>query len=311
MCGSPASMSDLSPGLGLILPSVSLYPAAIRTMGFIEPLNELKFLMGGGVGKAFPEARLMSSLVVALKTSQRLDGRVYTPHTDAEAAALAIDWKSWQQAFADGETGPVLLARGGELEITENVVFDMTSTQLDQYMDWYERTWAEDGRRAGEDAFMLSFGTAADTFAVPQGILDLFPLQEQAARQHNDTDGDITESTQHTATAALGKVLQSASIQQPVPRSKTKDPSRPSKDNTSTIRPGNLYRRFRNVEELDETTTAFLGRASKIIGVRVATLLVALFQMELKLERCQKGRSKGRTSVGEEQPEGGHDSEAD
>ena len=151
-------MSDLSRGLRLILPSVSLYPAATRIMELIEPLDALKFLTDGGRGKAFPEARLMSSLVVAVKTCQRFDGRAYRPCTDAEAATLAIDWTSWQQAFSDGETGPGLLARGEELEITENMVFDMTSTQLDQYMDWYERTWTQDARKTGEDVFMSLFG---------------------------------------------------------------------------------------------------------------------------------------------------------
>lgn len=273
---------------GLALP-LSLYPAATRIMELIEPLDALKFLTDGGRGKAFPEARLMSSLVVAVKTCQRFDGRAYRPCTDAEAATLAIDWTSWQQAFSDGETGPGLLARGEELEITENMVFDMTSTQLDQYMDWYERTWTQDARKT-----------------VPQGIRDLFPLKEQVTSQHNGTGGGVADSTQQTAAATLEKVLQSASIQQPIPKSSTGDPCRSSKDGTSPIRPGNLYRRFRSVKELDETTRAFFERASKMIGVNLTTLVVALFRMELKLEKWQDGKSKGRISVPEEHSEGAH-----
>ena len=43
-----------------------------------------------------------------------------------------------------------------------------------------------------------------------------------------------------------------------------------------------------------------------MIGVNLTTLVVALFRMELKLEKWQDGKSKGRISVPEEHSEGAH-----
>ena len=57
-------------------------------------------------------------------------------------------------------------------------------------------------------------------------------------------------------------------------------------------RPGSRYKRYRSVEDLDAPIAAFLEAAAECIGVRLETIVNAVFRCELKLEKLRKGGLK-------------------
>ena len=91
-----------------------------------------------------PELQLMSLIIVALKLSQGFDARERRPKTDNEAAGLIIDWDTWQKFTEVPEFVPGALPKGGEINLVEGDVFNLSKGQMDQYMDWYGKMWVDD-----------------------------------------------------------------------------------------------------------------------------------------------------------------------
>jgi RNA polymerase I-specific transcription initiation factor RRN7 len=91
-----------------------------------------------------PELQLMSIIVVALKLFQGFDGKERRPKTDNEAASLVIDWDVWQKSTREPESALGYFPKGGEINVVERDVFNLSKGQMDQYMDWYEKMWVDD-----------------------------------------------------------------------------------------------------------------------------------------------------------------------
>jgi len=108
----------------------------------------------------WPEARLMALLIVSTKLLYGLDGVKRTPKSAAEPAAVGLKWKAWDEYLRTGNAERRGLLnenvtpgsegggrRGGkelEVDVEEKDVFDMTGEELDRYMDWFEKNWADD-----------------------------------------------------------------------------------------------------------------------------------------------------------------------
>ena len=91
----------------------------------------------------FPETKLMSLLIIAVKLSQTIDRPGCRPRTGAEPAALVIDWNVWQQELRQTNLNRQSRSLVDKINVTEDHALNMNGQQLDQYLDWYERTWAE------------------------------------------------------------------------------------------------------------------------------------------------------------------------
>ena len=96
---------------------------------------------------SYPEAQLMSLVVVATKLLFPFDSNAIqrSPRNDVEQGMASLDWSTWAEgrelpaAFGPSQEN---LTAGMEMEIKDTDVFDMSPSQLDQYMEWYQRTWA-------------------------------------------------------------------------------------------------------------------------------------------------------------------------
>ncbi len=84
--------------------------------------------------------------------------------TSTEPGALVIDWERWQYITTEHDvksTDSGGLERGQAILVTEDIALDMTEPQIDDYMDWYESTWAadEDAGNPGmiDESFPLPF----------------------------------------------------------------------------------------------------------------------------------------------------------
>jgi RNA polymerase I-specific transcription initiation factor RRN7 len=64
------------------------------------------------------------------------------PTNAGEPATMKLDWDDWMKTMA--EEPPEGLKKGKEILITENDVIDMNDLKVDDYLDWYQKTWIDE-----------------------------------------------------------------------------------------------------------------------------------------------------------------------
>lgn len=84
----------------------------------------------------------MCLVVVATKLSHPFDDIVRIPESEVDPTTVKIDWKRWAEIMV--EPPSVGLRRGDEWKVKDTDVFDMSKKQLDDYLDWHQRTWYDD-----------------------------------------------------------------------------------------------------------------------------------------------------------------------
>lgn len=82
--------------------------------------------------------------MIAVKVSKCYGSREDRRPGDAEPASVVLD--DGPSGWTDPKPDPEIqaLQRGDEMDVTEDAIFRMSHKQLDQYLDWYAETWAED-----------------------------------------------------------------------------------------------------------------------------------------------------------------------
>jgi RNA polymerase I-specific transcription initiation factor RRN7 len=133
---------------------VEIYPVVKRLrnlsgFSFSYPTSKI------GKRKAIhlPELQIMILVVISTKVLFPLDDLKRYPVSSREPAAQLMDWKRWvqiQRHFDGRETSGGKIGKGNEIVVTERDVFNMTESQLDEYMDWYENSWLDSSRGKGE-----------------------------------------------------------------------------------------------------------------------------------------------------------------
>lgn len=91
---------------------------------------------------AWPELQLMAMIVIATKLSMALDGVKRVPQSMDDPAVLQIDWDEWMKTFKEPQRFG--LQKGDEISLDSESVLKMDAKSMDQYMDWYQRTWLDD-----------------------------------------------------------------------------------------------------------------------------------------------------------------------
>lgn len=84
----------------------------------------------------------MALIVVATKLSQPFDEVSRSPEDATDPTALAIAWDKWTSIMAPEK--PRGLERGAEINITDEEALRLSSSDIDVYLDWYQRTWVDD-----------------------------------------------------------------------------------------------------------------------------------------------------------------------
>ena len=91
---------------------------------------------------ADPETRLLSLIIIATKLCHPFDDIVRVPESLTDPSVLRIDWNVWQDIVSEK---PVKGFRKGEqVKVIDADVFQMSDKKLDEYLDWYQRTWIDD-----------------------------------------------------------------------------------------------------------------------------------------------------------------------
>ena len=84
----------------------------------------------------------MSLIIVATKLSQPFDNISRYLQGESDPSTVQIDWGKWPQIMV--ESPSVGLRRGDEIHVTDVDVLSMSEKEMDDYLDFYQRNWADD-----------------------------------------------------------------------------------------------------------------------------------------------------------------------
>jgi RNA polymerase I-specific transcription initiation factor RRN7 len=249
-----------------------------------------------------PEAQLMALVVVATKLIFPFDSDVMKryPRSLNEPAAQRIDWKKWMElrkqrvpdaeaTSAEGDEGATRskppLQKGQEVEITDTDIFQMSAADLDQYMDWYQRTWiksndAEDNPNKEIQAMFL-----------------LEPLPAEDPRR--DPEHEVEEAQLDIVREVHAAMKMNRIVSE-------EDAAQLQLDSETPVeikRPGEGYRLYPRVENLPETARAFYEAAAEAACMSVERVVNAVRQTETKIENWKREKKRAER-FGEE---GGED----
>jgi RNA polymerase I-specific transcription initiation factor RRN7 len=108
----------------------------------------------------WPEVSIMSALLVCTKLAFGLDGIHRTPHVEDEIAANLPDLKAWEKFLTSYLDKRGAMTKDGEviqyMRVTEDDIMKMKPSELDAYMDWYEKNWGDNAEAQDRKSCMLS-----------------------------------------------------------------------------------------------------------------------------------------------------------
>ncbi|KAI9865822.1 MAG: Pol I core factor CF [Vezdaea acicularis] len=231
----------------------------------------------------YPETRLMSLVLVAIKLSQSFaaddDNNIpVQPATDTEPAALAIDWAQWARLRTRTVTQPT---KGELLRTTEEDVFKMSGEGADAYLDWYEDMWVRDFEPHQR--------------SIPKAILDMFPTSGPAVDPrfpplpHSPplpSRPPPSHPPSHSPFHPSHPTLLPSVLASLKPLSPSSTPS--------SNRPGTSYRTYRTETELPDKAKPLFAAAAELVGVHVRTLVKAVYQAELRLRAWKEWEGRRR-----------------
>lgn len=213
----------------------------------------------------YPELRMMGLVVVSVKLLEPLDDVVRKPESIVDPASMRVRWESWKEVMAEKKvTG---LKPGEEIKVREEDVFEMSGEKLDDYLNWYQKTWMDDK----EDK-------------LPKHILDLFPLEPVQERQ-------LEGRNEQPAVEKLKTVQGSLQVVDPVTNEQARYAAK------EVVRPGAEYPKWKEVGMLSETERLFMEKAAGLAGCSVEVLVKAVYMLESKIEALVRKSDRKRRDM--------------
>ena len=216
-----------------------------------------------------PEMALVSLLVIVIKLYHPFNAIHYSAISSADVAILAVDWDAWiaaRRAHESRMVDPEHLSRGSEINVTEEDAMEMTGTQLDDYLDWYERTWVDEER------------TQRKARGVPSQLLEMFPTGRQDGSQPKPYDfTSEAKVEQESTTQRLAEMMGRLQVREVVSGEER------NLEERVVMRVGSSYKRYRRVEDLNGHAKAFHEAVADVVAVTPETLLISVLQIERRL----------------------------
>ncbi|KAL8673257.1 MAG: hypothetical protein Q9168_002295 [Polycauliona sp. 1 TL-2023] len=222
---------------------------------------------------SLPEVALIALLVIAVKLYYPFDPIDRHPRSAVESGALAVDWDQWckaQTEYDSRETANGQLGRGNEIKVEEKDVFNLSGAQMDEYLDWFEKTWVDEERARSHPR------------GYPEQLLDMFPTKREDARPTRKT---IEEENQADDEALKRKLK---TVQGHLKARKIISDRDARESRVPINRIGSSYKRYRKIEDLSDTARRFHETAAGLAAMKLSSLLVAVLQIEQKLIRLRK-----------------------
>lgn len=237
----------------------------------------------------FPEIALMALLVIAVKIYHPFDTIDRHPRSLNDPGTLAMNWDHWCQLQEDHDsrdTAGGRLGRGNEIKVTESETFGLSGDQVDEYLDWFEKTYVDEQRARNHPR------------GYPEQLLDMFPTGKPGGSIKSPVSPEMErrsddEALQHKLKAVQGSLkLREVILDQ-------------DEDDVQSGQPvnrlGSYYKRYRKIEDLNSPAKAFHEAAAGLIAVKLHTLLVAVMQIESKLLAFRRKQLKDLEESGAEE----------
>ena len=231
-----------------------------------------------------PETSLISLLVIAVKFYHPFDDWQRSVTSLNDCAALRINWSQWTEALKKHESrihAPTNLTRGTEMHVKEEDAMQMSDEQLDDYLDWYERTWIDEDRARHKIR------------PLDEDFRRWFPTGRQDGSSPASHDfGEDSKTKQRSISQFSEDVIQAMLIRSVLSEKEGQDWSE------RVNRIGSHYRRYRSSEELPVDALAFHEAVASAGGMKLQTLLKAVLQVESKLINLRRSLPRERHQGG-------------
>jgi RNA polymerase I-specific transcription initiation factor RRN7 len=259
----------------LALP-LQLYDATLRLQDLLGYTFVLQHNGRQAIGMAhLPEAQLIGCLIVCIKLFYPFDKIKRLPESVAEPAALVVDWKKWckymNAADKEQRQGETNFTTEELTKLQESDVFEMKPEQLDQYLGFYDDTFLDDAeiqRTRDNDDFR-------------NALFDMFPIEGQEQRQ----PAQLSEGRPYDSMLKTVRDVQ-ASME-------TAEIVADDQGEENALRPGQMYPVWKEVQDLPQRAVMFYEAAAKIAGFSVDLLVMAVYAVEVRLERWRRQQKEG------------------
>ena len=248
---------------------------------------------GRKTAQLLPDLQLMVLIIISTKLLFPFDGLKRYPTTAKEPAAQVMDWALWEQAqknFDHDQPFGGSIGKKTAIQITDKDVLNMTSAQLDAYMDWYESSWLDTSKEPSRIAEMFPIGRAE------QGI----PQTSDAALESPSASAPVSApapasvapdapgahapptspETQQKLDILLQTVMQALRTRRVIPEDEEDDHRRP----------GEWYHRYRWESHLSGPARTFYEMAAQFAAVPLKTLVRAVTFTEFKIAQKDEER---------------------
>lgn len=221
-----------------------------------------------------PEMALIALLVIAVKIYHPFDAIDRHPRSLNDPGTLATDWDRWcklQKDYDSRDTARGKLGRGNEIKITESDSFNLSGDQVDEYLDWFEKTFVDEKRARKHPR------------GYPEQLLEMFPTGKPAGSINTSVDPELErqkdeEALQHKLRTVQG-ILKMRQVISDDDADLTREP---------VNRLGSYYERYRKMEDLSCTAKVFHETAANLVSIKLHSLMVAVMQIEHKLLGWQR-----------------------
>lgn len=280
----------------LLLEWVQKLALPLQVYGIVKTLNSLildfEFAYPPDVNArrsalGFPEAQLMSLLVVAVKLLFPFDaGNVKRyPRKAGDEGMVRVDWglwvegKEWFEAQVR-DTREEVLVPGTEMGIRDGDVLDMSGEEVDAYMDWYQRMW-------------MSGKVEEGSVGVQRELLGMFPVkdvgEDDAMARALRREDRIEKLRQERLAMVLGGLkARKVVTDEDLDELEAQQPGIAAK----ILRPGMRYQVFNRVEDLEGPAKHFHEEAAATACLSLRGLLKAVAKTESKIEKWRREKRR-------------------
>ncbi|KAF2034293.1 hypothetical protein EK21DRAFT_108330 [Setomelanomma holmii] len=219
-----------------------------------------------------PEAQLIGSLIVCVKLFYPFDKHRRAPRSPSEPSATVVDWKKWcdqmKAARMELRAGTPGFTTEKLTELQESDIFEMRPDQLDQYLDFYAKTFLDEAE----------VQRAKDSDDFRNALYGMFPIEGK--NKHPPIK--LSEEILHEKRLQMVKAVHSAMLTWSVVG-----------DDQDVLRPGQMYPVWKHAQVLPKRAAIFYEEAARLSGLSMDMLVMAVFFTEARVERWRRKQSEG------------------
>ena len=227
--------------------------------------------------QSIPDLQILSLIIIATKLLYPISKSRLYPTTSTEPASLSMNWQTWLSAKRAHDVKfrhPERLSYANAYAASEADVFTWNDSQMDDYLAWYEGTWAKTEPAADDDFRealfdMFPIGTDAPLTPVPESLdANLTPNK------------DALEASQRERVRAVQAGLRPRKVVS------EEDAARRAENHKLTPRPGSIYRQYKSIGDLegpnsgDGAMKALYEQGSEMVAMPLETMIGAVYMME-------------------------------